>query len=202
MVASSHATNAAMLRPTWVGRCASPSSLRRSTRLSCKRSSRLCGQPGSRLRWLPCASWGGSARALTGNGNFASNVPVTRHASPNGSTTRWTPTIVLVARELEHRWETALGQVSQLQEDYERLRQTELRPARSGRSRGGASPGIGPAGTLARRHDDGGGSQAPAPARHRRRHGDGAAGARGRRYPCPLEWRRENRVPGRQPRHG
>jgi hypothetical protein len=34
----------------------------------------------------------------------------------------------LVARELEHRWETALGQVSQLQEDYERLRQTELRP--------------------------------------------------------------------------
>jgi DNA invertase Pin-like site-specific DNA recombinase len=34
----------------------------------------------------------------------------------------------LVARELEHRWETALGQVSELQEDYERLRQTELRP--------------------------------------------------------------------------
>jgi hypothetical protein len=34
----------------------------------------------------------------------------------------------LVARELEHRWETALGQVSKLQEDYERLRQTELRP--------------------------------------------------------------------------
>src|SRR3954451_538949 len=81
-------------RPTWVGRCASPSSLRRSTRLSCKHSSRLCNQPGSRPHWLPCVSWGGSARALTGNGNFVSNVPVTRHASPNASTTRWTPTIV------------------------------------------------------------------------------------------------------------
>jgi hypothetical protein len=34
----------------------------------------------------------------------------------------------LVARELEHRWETALARAARLQEDYERLRQTELRP--------------------------------------------------------------------------
>jgi IS66 C-terminal element/Recombinase len=34
----------------------------------------------------------------------------------------------LVARELEHRWETALAEAARLQEDYERLRQTELRP--------------------------------------------------------------------------
>ena len=32
-------------------------------RLSRKRSSGLCDQPASRPHWLPCASWGGSARA-------------------------------------------------------------------------------------------------------------------------------------------
>jgi hypothetical protein len=34
----------------------------------------------------------------------------------------------LVARELEHRWETALAAAARLQEEYDRLRQTELRP--------------------------------------------------------------------------
>lgn len=34
----------------------------------------------------------------------------------------------LVARELEQRWETALAAAARLQEDYDRLRQTELRP--------------------------------------------------------------------------
>nr|WP_294169494.1 recombinase family protein [uncultured Sphingomonas sp.] len=34
----------------------------------------------------------------------------------------------LVARELERRWEISLAQVARLQEDYESLRQTELRP--------------------------------------------------------------------------
>lgn len=34
----------------------------------------------------------------------------------------------LVARELEHRWEIALAQVARLQDNYECLRQTELRP--------------------------------------------------------------------------
>jgi hypothetical protein len=56
--------------------------------------------------------------------------------------------------------------------------------------------------TLAGRHHDSRGSQAPAPARHCRRHGDRTAGTTRRRHPCPLERRRENSIQGRQPRHG